>query len=337
MRKCVIIGASSFIGAYTVQAFLDAGYEVVGTGRNPRFAEYYRQKGVDYVHYDLSEKEACECLPSDADVVVHLAGRLPANSTYNLKDEDDAADYIVENVLGVAWLLEWCRFNCVERVISTVSYADVQNKWDCGMPVKEDWPRDFKFSGDHAAYVISKNAACDLLRYYNEQHGMKNVVFRLPPVYGVGPHESLRVDGKLRRSGIGSFIDSARQGLDISVFGNADLGRDIVYVKDVARAFVLAAGSSDAHGLYNIGTGQAVSLKEQAETIARVFGGEGAVSKVGVDPSRSNGITPYVFDIDKARTDFNYQPLFASFESQMLDWKQEEERGVYPALFSGDE
>lgn len=92
MAKCIVIGASSLIGVYTAQAFLDAGYEVVGAGRNPRFAEHYAQKGVEYIPYDLDEPHACENLARDADVVVHLAGRLPANSTFDLKDSDDAAN-----------------------------------------------------------------------------------------------------------------------------------------------------------------------------------------------------------------------------------------------------
>ena len=33
----LVVGGSSFIGAYTVQAFLDAGYEVIATGRSTRF------------------------------------------------------------------------------------------------------------------------------------------------------------------------------------------------------------------------------------------------------------------------------------------------------------
>lgn len=77
-------------------------------------------------------------------------------------------------------LLEWARKNGVRRIVSTTSYADVQNRWSASEPVREDWPRNFRLDGDHAAYVISKNASADLLFYYNEQYGMRNCVFRLP-------------------------------------------------------------------------------------------------------------------------------------------------------------
>lgn len=333
-RRCLVIGASSFIGAYTVDALLEAGWEVVGTGRNPRFADHYRSLGVEYLPLDMDDPNGLDALPGKVDLVCHLAGRLPANSDFDLETRDDAADYVRTNVLGVAALLEWCRKSGVPRVISTTSYADVQNRWSADEPIREDWPRDFRFSGDHAAYVISKNAACDLLWYYNGQYGMRNASFRLPPVYGCGPHESLRVNGAVRKSGIGLFVERARAGEPITVFGNAERAvRDIVYVKDVARAFVLAGGSERAAGLYNIGSGRGVSLLGQAEAIADVYAGPNGRSEVTVDESRDNGVTPYLMDISKARRDFGYEPEYADFRDLMADWRRTEEEGVMPALF----
>lgn len=333
-KKCLVIGASSFIGVYVVDALLDAGYEVVGTGRNRRFAGHYRKLGVEYIPLDLNDPSGTGALPTDFDFVAHLAGRLPANSAFDLSTEDDAAEYIRTNALGTALLLEWARKNGVRRIVSTTSYADVQNSWSASEPVREDWPRDFRLDGDHAAYVISKNASADLLFYYNEQYGMRNCVFRLPPVYGCGPHGSLRVNGAVKKSGIGLFVDKAKVGEDITVFGDADAAvRDIVYVKDVAQAFVKAGESESASGLYNIGSGRAVSLREQAEAIAEVFSGAAGTSEVCVDETRRNGIQPYSFDISRAACDFGYAPAFADFRDLMADWKVEEERGVMPALF----
>ena len=59
---------------------------------------------------------------------------------------------------------------------------------------------------------ISKNAANDVMEYYNEQHGMQCASFRLPPVYGVGPHSEIYVNGKYYKTGIQTFIENAEAG-----------------------------------------------------------------------------------------------------------------------------
>lgn len=332
----LVIGGSSFIGVYTVRALLDAGLEVVATGRNSAFKAHYASLGVPYLRFDLEDPDGCRVLPrGGVDTVILVSALLPANSNSALRESDNAGDYITVNTVGTARLLEYCRSVGADRLISTTSYGDVQNRWSASIPITESTPRDFKMTGDHAAYVISKNAASDLLFYYNEQHGMRNVVFRLPPVYGVGPHGTFLVNGLRRKSGVQAFIEQAQDGKPITVFGDVSIARDVVYVKDVASAFVAATTSESASGLYNIGSGVATSLLEQAAVIAEVFAGKSGRSLVRVDHSQPNGLTPYRFDISKAVSDFGYHPRFAQFVDLARDWKLEADRGMYATLFGG--
>ena len=122
---------------------------------------------------------------SDCYVVVQFG----TNDIYRLNDEN-ADEYFAVNTIGTINVLEYCRKNKIQRVISNCSYADVCGAWG-KRTITEEEPRDFIYSGDHAVYVFSKNAANDVMEYYNQQHGMKNAWFRFPPVYGVGPHLSL--------------------------------------------------------------------------------------------------------------------------------------------------
>ena len=192
----IIIGASSFIGVHTVDEFVKQGCEVLVTGRNDKFREHYESMGVKYENLDLNNPEDFEKLPkSDVKGVILLAGLLPANAQVNLDEDENAAEYFKINTIGTINVLEYCRSNGIKRVISTSSYADVRDSWTAEKALTEEEPRGFSYKGDHAVYVISKNAACDVLEYYNQQHGMSNAVFRFPPVYGVGPHGSLFING----------------------------------------------------------------------------------------------------------------------------------------------
>lgn len=334
----IIIGASSFIGVYTATYFLNQGEQVVVTGRNDKFKEYYDQfKNATYINLDLTNENDFEKLPkTDVDGVILISGALPASENADLSVHENADLYIKVNTLGTISALEYCRRNGIPRLINTISYAEVGNKLRENPPLDETIPRDFSFIGDHAVYIISKNAAVDIMEYYNQQHGMKNAWFRLPPVYGVGPHGSLKVNGQIRKSGLQIFIDKASAGEDIEVFGY--LARDTVYVKDVAKAYYLAAKSDNAKGLYNITSGKTTTLLEQAETCAEIFAKDiEHKSKVIYRDDIINSGNSYRFSIEKAKHDFGYEPEFADFKELMSDYKKELDRGMYSDLFAARE
>ena len=331
----IIIGASSFIGVHTVDEFLKQGSEVLVTGRNNKFREHYEKKKIEYINLDLRNKEDFLKLPkNNVDGVILLAGLLPANAPVNLDENENAVDYFEINTIGTINVLEYCRINNISRVVSTSSYADVRNSWTADKAITENEPRGFIYKGDHAVYVMSKNAACDVMEYYNQQHGMKNAWFRFPPVYGVGPHGSLFINGTYVKSGLQIFIEKAEKGEDITIFGDKNLSRDVVYVKDVAHAFYMAMQSEKTYGLYNMTSGKGVTLQEQAEVISDIFASSPQnKSKIVYKPEIRNNTPSYLFSMEKAKRDFNFIPEFSDFRKMMEDYKHDLDKGLYKELF----
>lgn len=331
----VLIGGTSFIGVYTVEELLKQGCEVLVTGRNDKFRDYYKSIGVKYINLDLTNKDDFKQLPTKGvESVILLAGLLPANAPVNLDITENASDYFEINTIGTINVLEYCRTNDIERVISTCSYADVYNSWNKDRALTEEEPRGYKFSGDHAVYVMSKNAASDVMEYYNQQHGMKNATFRLPPVYGVGPHGYLYINGTRVKSGLQVFIDKASKGEDITIFGDKNLSRDVVYVKDVAHAFYLAMKSDKTNGLYNMTSGKAVTLQKQVEVISKVFASDfDNISEIKYNPEINNNTPSYIFSMEKAKNDFGFTPQYSDFEEMMLDYKKDLDNNKFRELF----
>ena len=145
----ILIGASSFIGVYTVDEFLKQGCEIVVTGRNNKFKEHYDALNVRYINLDLTNKADFEKLPKEGvEGVILLGGLLPANAEVNLDIEENAADYFLINTIGTINVLEYCRKNGIKRVISNCSYADVRGAWG-KREITEEEPRDFIYTGDH--------------------------------------------------------------------------------------------------------------------------------------------------------------------------------------------
>ncbi|EOX2776817.1 NAD-dependent epimerase/dehydratase family protein, partial [Enterococcus hirae] len=152
----IVIGASSFIGVYTVAEFLKQGEQVIVTGRNNKFKEHYDKLGVQYINLNLTHKEDFEQLPKEGiDGVILLSGLLPANAQVNLDEDENADEYFAVNTIGTINVLEYCRRNRINRIISNCSYADVRGAWGKKI-ITEDEPRDFIYTGDHAVYVFSK-------------------------------------------------------------------------------------------------------------------------------------------------------------------------------------
>lgn len=331
----ILIGATSFIGVHTVTELVSKGCEVLVTGRNNRFKEHYDSLGVKYVNLDLNNEEDFNQLPKKGvEGVILLAGLLPANAPVNLDEDENAADYFRINVIGTINVLEYCRKNAIKRVISTCSYADVRGAWCADRRITEEEPRDFIFTGDHAVYIISKNAANDVMEYYNQQHGMKNAVFRFPTVLGVTPHMSLFVNGERKKSGFQIFMEKAEKAEDITVFGNPNMIRDIAYVKDVAHAFYLALKSEKTYGLYNMTAGGGVTLQEQAEVMRDVFGPEdGRRSRIIYKPEVQNNTPSYLFSMEKAKRDFGFEPRFKTYLQMMEDFKKDWDNNLYRDLF----
>ncbi len=253
----IIIGASSFIGVYTATYFAEQGEDVIVTGRNGKFREYYEKLGVKYVNLDLKNEADFEKLPKEGvDGVILISGALPASEDADLKDHENAAEYIEVNTIGTIRALEYCRRNGIRRLINTISFADVANALRLDPPIDETEPRDFSYEGDHS-----------------------------------------------------------------------------VYVKDVAQAYYKVAKSEDASGLYNITSGHATTLLEQAEVCRDIFAVNGKRSEVIYNDIENKGKS-YLFSIEKAKRDFGYAPKYAGFKEMMRDYAYELERGVYSDLFS---
>lgn len=331
----IVIGATGFIGMYTVEKLLSEGYNVLATGRNEVMLNELEKMGANSMRFDITNSADFDKLPKEGvEGVIMLAGLLPANSTVNIEKDENADDYIKVNVLGMINVLEYCRKNNIKKVISTSSYADVFNSWKKGIALKESEPRNFKYTGDHAVYVISKNTANDIMEYYNQQHGMQCASFRLPPVYGVGPHSEIYVDGKYYKTGIQTFIENAMEGKDIEIWGDPQISRDIIYVKDVAAAFIMAIKSDKTYGLYNMTSGTELTLEDQVKAVIEVFGNYDKKSKIVYRPDKKNNTPSFLFDMSKAKEDFGFVPQYISYIDIMKDYKLELESGRWDSFIN---
>jgi len=106
-------------------------------------------------------------------------------------------------------------------------------------------------------YPITKYAAEEIVKDYCSFHGMEWRILRLGNVYG-GPDLNTSSRDVLRY-----LVNCLKQDKDVNVL--AGLTRDYIHIYDTCRAIELVCSKGKVNEIYNIGTGESVSLARAVE------------------------------------------------------------------------
>lgn len=117
------------------------------------------------------------------------------------------------------------------------------------------------------------------------------------------------------------MIEKAMKGEPIEVYGDGSYAKDMVHVYDCSQELCRAVEANVNGGIYNVGTGVPVTIKEQIETIVEVFSPKDKKSEIIMRPEKecSGG---FLMDIENAKRDLGYTPLF-SCKDLFEDYKKE--------------
>lgn len=167
-----------------------------------------------------------------------------------------------------------------------------------------------------ASYGVAKLAQVQMLRAYGREHGLRGACPILSNLYGPGDN----VDDPLVAHAAGAlmkrFADAARDGTpEVVCWGTGAPTRDFLYVDDAAAGVVRVAeqvasgGGGRTQGgeplVVNLASGREVSLRELAETLARLTGFGGRVTW---DASKGDGVARRSLDITRARDVLGWEP-----------------------------
>lgn len=280
-KTVVVFGATGHLGCYSALALARAGYQVVAVGRRENDGGFFADHGIEFVGGVILERtgwgEKLQHIPQ-IDAVVDLAGTMPAHSGLN------PMPYVQGIVAAIVNVCEWMKDRSIKRIVFNTTPSDVANLFGSPEPIPDDAPRSFPKNGnDHAVYAICKNAAVDILEYYKVRFGFLPCVFRHFMVYGWHPNAFYHLDGQPRVLPYRQMIRKCLAGEKLSVWGNPDVVRDILYIEDFADAVVKAVGL-DVCGMFNLVGKERYSLKAQVETLAQVFSPD--YKGVDLDPDR---------------------------------------------------
>lgn len=321
MKKIIIFGATGNVGSYVLkyarEYFDPQKYEVIASGH--RKTDFFTKRGIPYYSVDISRREDFRVLPQD-DIyaVIYLAAQIPS-----YMDEYRPEQYIQSNIVGAFNVLEYCREVHADRILFSTTVFDISLYAKPGVVLKPNLPYNFSYKGDHAIYVICKNAAIELIEHYHQEYGLKKFIFRFPTIYSYSPYHYYFPNGVKTLRPVYRMIELAKQGKPIELWGDPNYAKDMVHVYDCAQMLCKAVEVDREEGFYNVGTGIPVTLQEQIKTIIQVFSPKNHPSEIVYCPEKTAG-GGFLMDVENAKAELGYEPQYTCLKL-FEDYKKEME------------
>ena len=204
-------------------------------------------------------------------------GGIHANNTYR-------ADFIYENLMVEANLIHGAHLAGVNRLCFLGSSCIYPR--DCLQPIKEEYLLTGPLESTNEPYAIAKIAGIKLCESYNRQYGREYVSVMPTNLYGPNDNYDLNNSHVLPALIRKAHEAKLRGDASYVVWGTGNPMREFLYVDDMADACVFLMEQGIGEGIYNVGTGQDVTIRELAETVMSVVGFKG---EIVFDASKPDG------------------------------------------------
>ncbi|MBO8170320.1 MAG: GDP-mannose 4,6-dehydratase [Bacillaceae bacterium] len=258
MSDCVLVtGGLGFIGSHVVDGLIEDGYRVAVVDNLMTGKKEYAHPKARYYEIDIRDRQRLTQVfkQEKPQYIIHLAGQ----SSVAVSIENPVADADI-NIMGTLNLLELAREWKVRKFVYSSSAAIYGEP--VTLPIREDHrikPLSF--------YGLSKFVPEEYIRLYHELYGLSYTSFRYANVYG--PRQDPFGEGGV----ISIFIGKLLRGERPVIFGDGEQTRDFVYVKDVARANILALKKTES-AVVNLSTRKQTSVNQLVQLLSELTGTE---------------------------------------------------------------
>jgi len=344
LERVLVTGGAGFVGSHAVEFYAERDVDVTALDNLSRVDtlqtadesrntaaynwEYLRDTypSVDLVEADIRDAERLADIVDGHDAVVHTAGQVAVTASL----EDPRTDFEV-NAEGTFNVLEAARTAESDPAVVMAStnkvYGDNVNE----IPVREEnsryWYDDPQFDNgipeslsiddcEHTPYGVSKLTGDLYVQDYAERNEVDAAAFRMSCIYGP------RQFGNEDQGWVAHFAISTLRDEPLTIFGDGKQVRDVLYVKDLVRAYdAFLSAPEGKPAVYNVGGGSrnTTSLLEFLDILERETGMR---TDISFDEWREGDQKVYVSDISRAREELDWSPRvdFEEGISRFVDW-----------------
>jgi len=334
-KNYLITGGAGFIGSNYVHRLLARGEKVTvydnlsrgGASRNLAWLqEKFGENAFRLVVGDVRDAALLTTSSREAEIIVHLAGQVAVTTSVTHPREDFEANALgTFNVVEAARLSErrplviYASTNKVYGGMDDVAVVEQRTRWEYqnlpfGCP--ETQPLDF-----HSPYGCSKGTGDQYVRDYHRIYGLRSVVFRQSCIYGP------RQFGIEDQGWVAWMTIAAVTGRPITIYGDGNQVRDVLYIDDLLDAYDAAVERVDTveGQVYNLGGGPQNVMSIWAEfgpLLEKLLGKPILVARGDWRPGDQR---VFYADIRKAERELGWKPRVGVDEGvrRLFEWVKE--------------
>jgi GDP-L-fucose synthase len=217
-------------------------------------------------------------------------GGIYANNTY-------PADFIYENIQVQSHVIQAAHQFGVKWLCFLGSSCIYPR--DCPQPIKEEYLLTGPLEPTNEPYAIAKITGIELCNSYNNEQGTRFVSVMPTNLYGPNDNYNLSNSHVLPALISKAHEAKLRGATECVVWGSGKPMREFLYVDDMADACVFLMEQGIGAGMYNIGVGADVTIRELAETVMDVVGFKGTLV---FDTSKPDGTPRKLLDVSRLAT-----------------------------------
>jgi UDP-glucose 4-epimerase len=286
-QRVVVTGAAGFIGMHLLRALQASGADIVAIATANSHIERLDSLSFSFERIIVDDLSHIGNVIRAAkpDYIIHLGAYVSTERSLQAIEKT-----LQQNLLPTISLLTAAAEANVTRVVllgSCEEYSQNSSPFDTAMA-----------SDPSSPYGASKAAATVYARMFTNSFQLPTVVLRPSVVYGPGQSERMLIS---------QVMKAISEDRPIAVTGGKQT-RDFIYVKDVVDAIALSLTTPNIEGrLWNIGSGEVVTVRDCLERIERITGRTGLI-QYGLRPYTEAEIFDYRLKVRETYAAFNWKP-----------------------------